>query len=214
MAGERDSEGTPYRRLQAALEKLGAESAHGETLPCLPPAAAAPGLPGENAGASPAPQPPEPVGERRAAPDAAARFGILLHALLERRTGTAAADGWWREFGFADGDYQRVLPIAERLLAAGHLQTYFDPARYRRAWNEAEIADAAGQVRRIDRLVDTDDAVWVLDYKSSGADSARLDDYRRQVADYCDAVRAIFPARPVRGALIFADASLLEIESA
>jgi ATP-dependent exoDNAse (exonuclease V) beta subunit len=51
----------------------------------------------------------------------------------------------------------------------------------------------------------------VLDYKSSGSATARLDAYRAQVADYCRAVAAVFPARTVRGALIFADASLLEV---
>ena len=53
---------------------------------------------------------------------------------------------------------------------------------------------------------------WVLDYKSSGGDTARLADYREQVAGYCRAVAGVFPGRAVRGALIFADGSVVEVD--
>ena len=69
----------------------------------------------------------------------------------------------------------------------------------------------AGMLLRIDRLVEFDDFFWVLDYKSSRDDTARLGEYRNQVADYCRAVADVFPGKAVRGALIFGDASLLEV---
>ena len=200
---------TPYRRLQAALEKLGAESAYGDDLPTA--AVVAVDLPGAIDGVASEPLPA--VGERRTPPDAAARFGILLHALLERRTeGVADDTGWWQALGFTGAEYRRVLPVAERLLAAGHLAAFFDPRRYRRAWNEVEFADGAGNLQRIDRLVELDDAVWVLDYKSSGGDTAHLPGYRAQVAAYRAAVARVFPQVPVRAALLFADATLIEVE--
>lgn len=224
IAGTRDNERTPYRRLEAALARLDAPLAHGDEFAVAAPAAAAapqaPAAPSPEAPAVPLPR----IGERRAAPDAAERFGILLHALLERRTGRAAADGWWRALGFADADYRRVLPVAERLLAAPELRRFFDPAQFRRAWNEVELSGADGGLRRLDRLVEFaesdardapdgsgDGALWVLDYKSSTRDTARLDAYRAQVEDYCRTVAAVFPERRVRGALVFADASLLEV---
>lgn len=200
---------TPYRRLQAALEKLDAELAYGDDLPTV--AVVAEDLPVALDGVASPPLPA--VGERRTPPDAAARFGILLHALLERRTEGVADDAdWWTALGFADAEYRCVLPVAERLLAASHLAAFFDPQRYRRAWNEVELADGAGNLQRIDRLVELDDAVWVLDYKSSGGDTARLPDYRAQVVAYRDAVARVFPQMPVRAALLFADATLIEVE--
>jgi ATP-dependent helicase/nuclease subunit A len=156
------------------------------------------------------------VGERRRVADAGERFGILLHAVLERRTGVCAADGWWEALGFADDEYRRVLPLAEKLLAAPHLQRFFDPAQYRRAWNEIELAGSDGQLQRIDRLVDcapADDSLWVLDYKSSRSDSTRLETYRDQVRAYRRALAAVFPQRTVRGAIVFADATLLEVHA-
>jgi len=210
-------DGTPYRRLHAALEKLGGSGAlshgddlsHGGDLPQCPATAATPIAPGAT------PDAPLPrVGERRAVPDAAERTGILLHALLERRTGTPAQYGWWRDLGFDDGEYRSVLPAAERLLAEPALQRFFDPAQFRRAWNELEISGSDGAMQRIDRLVDSpcpDDAFWVLDYKSSRSETSRLAAYRAQVAGYCAAVATIFPGRSVRGALVFADGTLLEV---
>jgi len=181
--------------------------AYGDTLPMfssVPPEAA-------QSPASLVRAPLPRVGERRRPPDAAERFGILLHALLERRTGGQETEGWWKELGYNDGEYGRVLPVAERLLAAGSLQRFFDPAQYRRAWNEVELTSGEGELQRIDRLVELDSAFWVLDYKSSGSDSARLADYQAQVAAYCRAVSGVFPGSQVRGALIFSDASFLEV---
>ena len=66
-------------------------------------------------------------------------------------------------------------------------------------------------MQRIDRLVELDSAFWVLDYKSSGSNSARLADYQGQVAAYCRAVSGVFPGSQVRGALIFSDTTILEV---
>jgi ATP-dependent helicase/nuclease subunit A len=151
------------------------------------------------------------VGERRRLPDAAERFGILLHAVLERRTGGQDGEGWWVALGFAEEEYRRVLPVAERLLATPALQHFFDPLKYRRAWNEIDLCGSTGSLLRIDRLVECDDTLWVLDYKSSASDTTRLPEYRQQVTAYCQAVAAIFPSHAVRGALIFADSSLHEV---
>ena len=207
IAGTRDNENTPYRRLAAALEKLGGGLLHGAELPQAQAVSVVSSF--VDAAATGAPLPL--VGERRTAPDAGERFGILLHALLERRTGKASVDGWWRDLGFDDAEYRHVLPLAERLLGAPALQRFFDPARFRRAWNEIDISSGDGTLRRIDRLVEVDDALWVLDYKSSGSDTPRLEAYRAQVEDYSRAVAGIFSGRTVRGALLFADGALLEV---
>ena len=113
--------------------------------------------------------------------------------------------------GFDDTEYRQVLPVAERLLSAPTLQRFFDPALYRRAWNEIEMVCSEGRLQRIDRLVECDGVFWVLDYKSSSRDMPRLAEYREQLAGYCRAVAEIFPERKVCAALIFSDATVLEV---
>ena len=203
----RDKGDTPYRQLEAALEKLGGDLVYGADLPAQVQGGP---LPATRVAAV-ADEPMMQVGERRRTPDAAERFGILLHALLECRTGGFVAEGWWIEQGFSDEDYQRVAPVAERILAAPDLQRFFDPAQYRRAWNEVEVIGIDGALQRIDRLVEFDSGYWVLDYKSSGSSTERLEEYRKQVTTYCRAIEAVFGGRSVRGVLIFSDASLIEL---
>ena len=157
-----------------------------------------------------------PVGSLRRAAGEAERFGILLHALLERLGSVddpddVAAPAHWRVPGFDEMAHRRALPIVRRLFTAPVLRPFFDPARYRRAWNELELTDGEGRLLRIDRLVDLGDALWVLDYKSSSGETARLDEYRAQVRGYCRALAEIFPGRRIHGALVFADAGLLEV---
>ena len=91
-------------------------------------------------------------------------------------------------------------------------QAFFDPARYRRAWNEVEVGDGLGSVLRIDRLVECEDGLFVLDYKSSASDTPRLAEYRGQVAAYCRALKGAFPGQIIRGVLLFSDGALLEVE--
>jgi ATP-dependent helicase/nuclease subunit A len=106
----------------------------------------------------------------------------------------------------------RVFPVAERLLAAPDLQRFFDPALYRRAWNEIEITTPDGKLVRIDRLVEDHEAVWVLDYKSGARSAKRVDDYRIQVVAYCDIVANLGFAKRVQGLLLFGDGSVERIE--
>jgi ATP-dependent helicase/nuclease subunit A len=68
--------------------------------------------------------------------------------------------------------------------------------------------DARGELKRIDRLVEFDDEVWVLDYKlGDSADAVR---YRAQMQEYRAAMQAVYADRTVRCALIFADGQWLE----
>ena len=68
----------------------------------------------------------------------------------------------------------------------------------------------AGQV---DRLIVTDDAVLIADYKTDSAVPRRLDEvpppYLAQVALYRAVISSIYPDKPVRAALIFTNAPVL-----
>ena len=90
------------------------------------------------------------------------------------------------------------------------MQRYFDPLQYRSASNEIPYVNARGELRRIDRLVEFNDEVWVLDYKTSEqAEPAR---HRAQIQEYRAAMQAVYAGKRVRCAVLFANGTLSEVD--
>ena len=67
---------------------------------------------------------------------------------------------------------------------------------------EKDVVDSRGNTRRIDRLIIRQDCVEIIDYKSSGEG---LLEQRRQLAEYIDIVKEIYPDSEIRGVLIYLD---------
>ena len=154
---------------------------------------------------------------------AAALRGQIIHAALQQ---LAAAPALGDEALRASVQQQLGLQLPTRLWqeaqaearqvrTAASLQAFFEPAH--KSWNEValhiETADGV-QVNVLDRLVDTGEALWVLDYKTHRSeDPIRvLDGARAQLLRYVAAVQKLFPQRAVRAAVIWtARAQLLEL---
>ena len=162
------------------------------------------------------------VGQRLAPAPAspAAASGELFHACLEH----LAPPGTPRDLpalamqlGVAAG-LARIEADARALLTQPHLARFFDPALYRRARNELALLDADGRLQRLDRVVEFDDAVWLIDYKT-GDDSRMLPDtqlaerHRPQLAGYRALLAALYPGRPLYAAVLLADGRLIQMEA-
>ena len=87
------------------------------------------------------------------------------------------------------------------------LQRFFDPAQHRWSANELEFMLPDGRPGRIDRLVEFEDDIWILDYKSGQGDRF-AESYTAQLAGYAEAVAAIRPGKVVHAALIRPDGAL------
>jgi ATP-dependent helicase/nuclease subunit A len=176
------------------------------------------------AGAEDGPRPdprlgsPLPTGVRLpVVPGRAARYGTHFHMLMERLTGGAPADraALRRELGLPESEFAPMWEQAQRMLTSPALQRFFDPGQFKRAANEVSYMIETGEVRRIDRLVEFDDEMWVLDYKTGDAqtaDPALIERYRAQVSEYCAAMRRLHARRAVSGAIVFADAEVLVVQ--
>jgi ATP-dependent helicase/nuclease subunit A len=185
-------------------------------------AAAAQGLvkPKPEHAAAAAPDPrlsePLPTGERRQLPSGRGmEYGVRFHALMERLTAAAPAgrEAIERDLGVPGREFTAMWEQAQRVMSA-HAR-FFDARQFRRAVNEISYISASGEVRRIDRLVEREDAVWVLDYKTGEpkADAALLPQYRAQLAEYRDAMRLAYgPDRRVHAAMLFTDGSAVTLE--
>ncbi|RXZ37051.1 ATP-dependent exonuclease [Oxalobacteraceae bacterium CAVE-383] len=141
--------------------------------------------------------------------------GVALHGLLERlcqqrqwplAVPPAAAIARWLPCPLPLAETVRMQAMT--LLSQPHLRRFFDPALYLRARSEMEIV-VNGAVLRLDRVVEFEDAVWILDYKRNLLDSERQD-YTLQLAGYRDALQAIWRDKTIRTALITVDGRFWE----
>jgi ATP-dependent helicase/nuclease subunit A len=98
----------------------------------------------------------------------------------------------------------------QSLLTLPQLARFFDATQYRSACNEMPYINAKGELKRIDRLVEFDDEVWVLDYKLGDSEDAQR--YRLQMLEYQAAMQSVYSGKTVRCALVFADGELSEVE--
>jgi len=157
-----------------------------------------------------------PVGERVApqVDTVERRQGIQVHLLMQWLAPPAEPPTEQRLaelLGIGMADLAPLLERARQWLQAPALAHLFDPAHYQQAWNEFELVDTGGRIRRIDRLVLASQAIWVVDYKSGRLDDpAALEAYRAQLAGYRQAVAAIWPGRPVRCGLVVGQGEWLE----
>ena len=108
--------------------------------------------------------------------------------------------------------WQAALDEARAVLAAAALAPFFAPGL--KAWNEQSLSiETADGVQQhvLDRLVDTHEALWVLDYKThrNSEPALVLEGARAQLQRYVAAVQALYPQRRVRAAVIWTPQALL-----
>ena len=150
-----------------------------------------------------------PVGARKAVMSDAQRYGVWLHGLMEHLTDAVlgSEEELRRKLNIPVEQMPALWQHAQDLLNAPALARFFDARHYLSAANEVAYVNAAGQLRRMDRLVEFVGEVWVLDYKTG----ERSANQAAQMAEYRAAMQAIHPGKVVRCALIFANGELSEV---
>jgi len=155
---------------------------------------------------------PLPTGQQVPRATAEQRRGTWLHALLQHMISPQAISDkseLQARCGIPSDEMGALWQQAQHLLALPDLQRYFVPQYYRSACNEMSYVNSRGEMKRIDRLVEFDDEVWVLDYKLGGSEDAAR--YRAQMDEYRSAMQAVYAGKAVRCALLFADGVFSEV---
>ncbi|MBI5430165.1 MAG: UvrD-helicase domain-containing protein [Nitrosomonadales bacterium] len=151
-----------------------------------------------------------PTGKRAARNTAQQQRGIWLHALLQYLTeGAAGKLELQQRLAIPSPEMEILWPQVRHLLASPQLARFFDAQQYRSACNEMPYINEKGELKRIDRLVEFDDEVWVLDYKLGDREDAAR--YRAQMREYQAAMQTVYAGKEVRCALVFADGALSEV---
>lgn len=151
---------------------------------------------------------PMPTGARVVAMDEteAMRIGRAWHALLEAG-GVLSIDAIAREHGLTPEQAREVQAAAARVRAA--LPHLFEAG----SAPELELVAADGQLLRVDRLIELDEALWIVDFKWRVTDNEKSQ-YETQVRRYAEVLGSIRTDKPVRMGLVTAAGVLTEVSLA
>ena len=152
-----------------------------------------------------------PTGERGQGASLEQRRGTWLHALLQHISdhGVAVEKATLQtKLGIPLSEIDALWQQAHALLSRPALQQFFDAQNYQKAHNEMPYVNVQGELKRIDRLVEFDTEVWVLDYKTNSSHDPAP--YQEQMNEYRNAMKQVFSTKQVRCALIFSDGVLCE----
>ncbi|MFM2029420.1 MAG: hypothetical protein RL517_611 [Pseudomonadota bacterium] len=113
-------------------------------------------------------------------------------------------------------DQEHAKKLMERVqivMGVPKLKPYLTDNQWVQAWNEIDIADQEGKSYRMDRLVEFDDHLAILDYKLTIPEvgSEAHDKYRAQLNNYKQELGRIRPDKPAKAYLISSKGEMAEI---
>ena len=141
--------------------------------------------------------------------------GNLLHTILSRIGGCEGLDTEElikEAVSFARTQYPFIedfSPYEERirqLLAKKELKSIFFVSASG-VFCEKEVVNRFGDGKRIDRLIVREKEVWIVDYKSS---QEAKPEHEKQIGEYVQIIKDIYPKRKVRGFLVYLDRMMKE----
>jgi len=134
--------------------------------------------------------------------------GEVLHYLLaeidpitfcaEPSSYTKSIQDACRIFNYPDS--VEIMQCLLDFLRDPQMQRFFNPES--KAFNEKEIVDQYGNLKRIDRLAFTGDRVLVIDYKTG---EEYQQNHQEQIREYVDLVKQIYPDKLPEGWLLYVD---------
>jgi len=104
------------------------------------------------------------------------------------------------------GDLSSYKSVVKKLIEKKELKDIFY-ADQAQVYCEKEVVNQFGDLKRIDRLIVRKSEVWIIDYKSS---KESQDIHRKQIKEYIQIIKAIYPKREVKGFLIYLDELAIE----
>jgi ATP-dependent helicase/nuclease subunit A len=147
--------------------------------------------------------------------------GVHFHQLLEHltlQTGAAkpeamSAEQVARWLGISNESASKALDQATTVLNTQELQPYLIANQWVQAWNEIDVVSLDGKSFRLDRLVEFEDHLAILDYKLTipEAGSEAQNKYRAQLNNYKQELARIRPDKPAKAYLISARGEISEV---
>ena len=107
-----------------------------------------------------------------------------------------------------------LLTRTKTVLDAPELQRYLTSGEWVQAWNELDIASEDGKSYRMDRLVELDDHLVIIDYKLTIPEvgSEKYEKYRKQLQGYQAELARIREDKPNKAYLISSKGEMVEVK--
>jgi ATP-dependent helicase/nuclease subunit A len=148
--------------------------------------------------------------------------GTHFHKLLEFLTAHSGSQGavqmpneqelmnW---LGINQEHAQKLMERVQVVMESPKLKPYLTDNQWVQAWNEIDVVSLDGKSFRLDRLVEFDDHLAILDYKLTIPDesSEAYTKYRKQLQGYQSELKRIRQDKPSRAYLISAKGDLKEV---
>jgi ATP-dependent helicase/nuclease subunit A len=116
--------------------------------------------------------------------------------------------------GVDQGHAQKLISRTNAVLEAPELKRYLTSGQWIQAWNELDIASEEGKSYRMDRLVELDDHLAIIDYKLTipEPNSEKYEKYRKQLQGYQTELTRIRKDKPNKAYLISAEGKMVEVK--
>ena len=146
-------------------------------------------------------------------------FGTLVHKILEIGTldvGSISKGEMEQMFEPVPDDFEMAWETSLRIINAPPMKRFFDSLEYVKAQNEVAYVNRSGDMRRIDRLVEFDEEIWIVDYKisldhHSKPSSEMRRQYKSQLVQYRDDLVNIGVGKPIRIGVVLSGGELIEL---
>ncbi|MCL5792367.1 MAG: PD-(D/E)XK nuclease family protein, partial [Deltaproteobacteria bacterium] len=101
-----------------------------------------------------------------------------------------------------------IIDKLTEVLTSEEVKAWFTPGRSANVFKEKEIVNKHGELKRIDRLIVTQDEAIIVDYKTGGLKD--IEKHKKQVRGYMNIISDIYPTRRIKGYLLYVDHNRVE----
>ena len=116
--------------------------------------------------------------------------------------------------GVDEAHAKKVIERTKKVLETPELGKYLTSGQWIAAWNELDITSKEGKNYRMDRLVELDDHLAIIDYKLSIPEvgSEKYEQYRAQLQNYQAELGRIRKDKPNKAYLVSSEGKILEVK--
>lgn len=151
--------------------------------------------------------------------NASMEFGTVVHKILETLTGDFESidkEAMKQIFQVVPNDFDTAWDTSVTIINSRRLKRFFNRERYVSAQNEVAYINKSGNVRRIDRLVEFDKEIWIIDYKISLDQNSKPSyemqrQYTSQLVQYRDDLAKMRADKPIHIGVVLSSGELIEL---